>query len=383
VQPREQAGARTGALFEYQYHQAAAEALSLLDDANAVCVYCEWHDDYVTESAAGDSYAFNQVKTRQKSDGPWSLAEFFGLGRKRKYALPPVTRADSIFAHLWDHTRKFGDRCGRFVVVTDAGVDPPLEALLADTKAVKHFAELPPNSATHLANLRQSLAGVFHDVTDESLFTFLSRLWVREGVGTVRDLQGCRVLIASRILEASEVDLLMSEAKKIGADLVAVVRQRSHTTLQALPATPEDLRTAKGLVIDNLLRLLSLSTEGYRQLRAGGRESVLALSRLHRLCNRNNVAESLIPDLCRYKTEWAAWWIDQRDRVNDADYLALKAECADLLRAHSSGGLGFDRLVEESKVLAERYRERLTSSVPLRAELVVGLIIALAVESEG
>ncbi len=338
VEPREQAGAGTGALYEYQYHQAAAEALTLLDDTEAVCIYCEWHDDYVTEMADGESYAFNQVKTRLKSKPPWSLAEFFGLGRKVKGAPPPVTSTDSIFAHLWDHTQKFGDRCLRFVFVTDSGIDPKLAALLAGTKAVQCAAELQSDVEATFADLSQALAHTFTGITDESLFAFLSRLHVREGLGTVRDLPGCQVLIANRILEASEVDLLMSEAKKIGADLVAAARQRSHVILQTLPATAEDLRAAKGLVIDNVLRLLSLSTEGYRQLRVGGRASVLALSRLHRLCKRNNVPEILIPDLCRYKTEWAAWWMDQRNRVDEVDYLALKGQCADILKAHSSGG---------------------------------------------
>ena len=42
VQPREQVGAQTGAQYEFQYHQAAAEALSLLEGLGVGCVYCEW-----------------------------------------------------------------------------------------------------------------------------------------------------------------------------------------------------------------------------------------------------------------------------------------------------------------------------------------------------
>ena len=380
VEPREQAGAGTGALYEYQYHQAAAEALSLLSDANAVCIYCEWHDDYVTETAPGECYSFSQVKTRSK--GPWTLAAFFGLGKRWRSASPPPANAGSIFDHLWDHTQKFGHRCIGFVFVTDAGIVAEFEALLAGTKAAPSADGLEEQVRTTFASLRQALAQTFQGITDESLFEFLSRLHVREGVGTVRDLPGCRILIANRILEASEVDLRISEAKKIGADLVAAARQRSHVTLQTLPPTAEDLRVAKGLVIDNVLRLLSLSTEGYRQLKAGGRQSVLALSRLHRLCRRNDVPEALVPDLCRYKMEWAAWWMVQRDRVDESDYLALKSECADLLRAHSSGGLSFDKIVEQAKALADKYRASLTASEPLTGELVVGFIIALAVEAE-
>jgi len=41
VEPREQAGAVTGARYDFQYHQAAAAALEVLDDTDVACVYCE------------------------------------------------------------------------------------------------------------------------------------------------------------------------------------------------------------------------------------------------------------------------------------------------------------------------------------------------------
>ena len=70
-------------------------------------------------------------------------------------------------------------------------------------------------------------------------------------------------LIADLILGASEVDLRISEAKKIGAQLVAVVRDKSHLILKTLPASIEELRSRKGLMIEDILGVLSLSVEGY------------------------------------------------------------------------------------------------------------------------
>ena len=131
--------------------------------------------------------------------------------------------------------------------------------------------------------------------------------------------------------------------------MVAAIRQRSHLVLSTVPQTSEELRAQKGLVVGNVLRLLSLSTEGYNQLRVGGRESVFALSRLHRLCRKNNIPDDLIPDLCRLKTEWVSWWITERDRIDQTDYLALKADTADLLRAHSTGHIEFTILVEQAR----------------------------------
>jgi hypothetical protein len=85
VEPRERVGAQTGRKYEYQYERTALAALDLLDDVRKyVCVYCDWHDDYVVE--AGDSpthYIFHQVKGRKSSRGPWKFSEFFGVAKKK------------------------------------------------------------------------------------------------------------------------------------------------------------------------------------------------------------------------------------------------------------------------------------------------------------
>jgi hypothetical protein len=62
-------------------------------------------------------------------------------------------------------------------------------------------------------------------------------LEVKEGLGEGHGLNQMKILIADRILTASEVDLKLSEAKKIGAQLVAAERDKSHFTLKVLPAT--------------------------------------------------------------------------------------------------------------------------------------------------
>src|ERR1700678_1168325 len=85
LEPRERAGARTGRRDEYQYERTARAALDLLTDARKyVCVYCDWHDDYVIESGDPPTrYAFHQVKGRTSSQGPWSFTDFFGVRKKK------------------------------------------------------------------------------------------------------------------------------------------------------------------------------------------------------------------------------------------------------------------------------------------------------------
>ena len=90
----------------------------------------------------------------------------------------------------------------------------------------------------------------------------------------------------------------------------------------------------------------------------------------------------LIPDLCRLKTTWEAWWIAQRHVVNVLDQIALKKECADALRVHADGKLDFNGLRSQAEALASKYRPVLTSTEPITEELVFGLMLALAVEAE-
>jgi hypothetical protein len=303
VFPREQVGSQTGALYEYQYHQAAAKALTLLADDSIVCVYCEWHDDFVAENGTSSApcFTFHQVKTRTKSKGPWPLGEFFGLARKPKGEAEPASDSSSIFGRLWDHTSKFGSNCSNFVFVTDAGIETKFSGFLADIHAHKSLAELSAESSMLFERILAQSSQALNGVSAESLFAFLSKLRVEEAIGNAQDLDGVKALLASRIFDSSEVDLAMSEARKIGGELVSKVRSRSHLVLTILPKTTEDLRQLKGLVVDDVLRELSLSIEEYRSLRQEGRTAVRTLSRLHRLCKRTGIPEEYIPLLCSCK----------------------------------------------------------------------------------
>lgn len=255
--------------------------------------------------------------------------------------------------------------------------------MLEDARQSEYADKLPQDSGKIFEKILVQAKKTFPEITDQTLLRFLRQLEVREGLGGVQGLNETKILIANRILTASEVDLKLSEAKKIGAQLVAAVRDKSHLTLKSLPATPQELRTRKGLMIQDILAVLSLSVEGYKELRQSGRDAVVTLSRLQRYCRRNNITESFIPDLCTYKVGWAAWWMEQRNVVDELDYLALKGQCAEILTAHSFGTLKIDQLVDQARSLAEKYADKLPSSTPLTAELVMGLIITLVVDAEG
>lgn len=387
VVPREQAGSVTGARYDFQYHQAAADALQVLDDTQVACVYCEWHDDYVLEAAGVVSYRFHQVKTRSASQGPWKINEFFGVSTprgKKKAADEPAKPAaiDSIFARFLNHVERFGERCELFVFVTDAGIATDFEQLLQAVSSTVAVGELDEKQRKNVERLYESLRITFSWLTQNSFLLFLKRLRIQTAMGSLGRVQDCRALIGGRILQLSEVDLTQSQSQKIGAELVAAVRDRSHRVLPTLPESLEALRAAKGLVIEDILGILSLSAAGYRELKAGGRDAVVALSRLHRLLAKSELPPTEIPHLCRLKAAWDAWWVVQRHVLKDLDMIALRGECARALTVHADGSLDFNGLRKEAEAISAKFASVLTPTEPLNDELVFGLMLSMVVEAE-
>jgi Cap4 dsDNA endonuclease len=383
IEPREQVGPQTGKLYEYQYHQAAAGALMLLDASeNATCVYCEWHDDYVAESGLQGLYTFYQVKT--KSDGPWPIGEFFGLGKlNTKTGQRPLSaRKSSIFSNLWDHTQKFGSQCQAFVFLSDCKVDPELQKLLDECKTANSAAELSISSGALFDSVLPSLAKREKELTAATLFDFFRKLRTQLGIGTVESLDDAKVIIVDRILKASEVKLEWSEGRKMGADLVTIVRARSHEVLGILPKTVEELRVIKALSISDVLKLLSLSEDGFRLLGEGAGDAVRTLSRLHRFCQKRGMAEDLIPQFCELKTMWSAWWLQHAELVEKLDFTVFKGECLDVLKAHSEGTMTVRELGDQAISIASKYNRVFKPLEQLKSEQVMGFIISLAVEAE-
>jgi hypothetical protein len=379
-------GPRTGNLFEFQYHQAAAGALDLLNSTSALCIYCEWHDDYVTEWNQQQPYTFHQVKTRSQSQGVWRWPEFFGVGKKLKGGKRRLTKdSSSIFLNLWDHTQKFGLACQKFVFVSDAELEADFQTLLNEAKSAGAVSSLSATSK----EIFDGLLSAFEEAplrvpgcNGSSLFSFINNLHFSKALGSVSNVDDIKLLLSGRIFDASEVDLSTSEARKIGAELVTAVKNKSHRVLTILPQDKESLQQAKGIVIKDLLRILSLSEEGYTVLQSGDINSVKILSRFRRLCMRNNVPLTLIPDLCDLKVKWTSWWTKQKSFVNGTDFVSLKEACAQLLRVHSDGHFNFGKVMEEARSLAATFSATFGSTETLTGEHVVGLILSLAVEAE-
>lgn len=385
VFPREQAGAGSGKAFEFQYHQAAQACLELLEENGATSVFCEWHDDFVVESQGNSAilYGFYQVKTRSLSEGPWPLREVLGLGRLTKTGGKAADKR-AIIPRLLEHFFNFGPLCDKVVLVTNAALNPAFKSFVQDTSQAADCAGLSSDSKillTETALAYRKVGGQFSGITESQLLAFLKNLQVLPEVARFdRSEDDLQTELGKRIRQLSEIDLTVSQTIRIGGELVSLVRAKSHRVLKNPPKDDAELRQNKAIARDDVLKILALSPEAYRVLRTQGKDALLSLSRLHRLCQKSRVPEALIVDICRYKTSWDAWYIQERHSLEDVDYTALRSRCIQLLQLHVAGQLEFDKLADEAKALAAEFNPKLAGP-QLTPTLVLGFIFSIASET--
>lgn len=143
-----------------------------------------------------------------------------------------------------------------------------------------------------------------------------------------------------------------------------------------MPASDEQLRHDKGIVIAELLNVLSLSAQAYEQLKAGeGREMVKTLSRLQRFCLKNGMKDHLV-QICEFKAQWDIWRTIERHFFKSVDYLLLESKAKDVLKAD----LAIEKVVAEAKDIAKQFNG--LTATPLTPEHVMGLVFSLAAEAE-
>lgn len=377
VKPREQVGARTGILYEFQYHIAAEHSLQVLEDAGPRCILCEWHDDFVAETDGPRCtlYAFRQVKSRSLSEGPWKLRSMLGLGRKKNVV--EAALADSIGARLFEHQLTFGDACAEVVLLTNSAGEADLQQFLNEVKAASSPRGLSGNSLKTFKEMAEAYELAF-SANAKQCFAFLKKLRIVGECGSPGDLRTILFRLAPRLFELSEIDLKTTEAQRIGRELVELVRQKSQVVVD-LPTTDADLKAQKGILAKDVLPLLSLSHDGFAELRKGTEKGTLrSLSRLHRMCRASGIPDAIIPDVCRFKALWDAWLYRRRPDIPELELASLKKRCLDLLSAHTQGAMDWNVLGKTAKELAVQFGKNLGVDEELTGELVMGYFFSLA-----
>ena len=383
VEPRERAGAQTGRKYEYQYERTARAAVDLLADGpNHVCVYCDWHDDYVIEIGESPTrYVFHQVKGRKSSQGPWTFSEFFGVARKKARApskKPPTVKADAIVPLMLSHHKNFSDNCAGLAFVTNAGLDPALAQFLETIGGADLAAGLPEDAQIAFQHIARAYTNTDPNLAPSAadLFAWLRGLTVYTDQGQLEDTDAALLELANVVVEFSEIELLQRQAKQIAREIINRVRVKVSHSTTVVPASDERLRHDKGIAIQELLGVLSLSAQAYEELKAGmGRDTVKTLSRLQRYCRKVGMEDFLV-HICEFKARWDIWRTIERHFLKSADYVLLERHAHELLKA----GLTIDRMVAESKDIAKQFAG--IAATPLTPEHVLGLIFSLAAQSE-
>jgi hypothetical protein len=383
VEPRERVGAQTGRKYEYQYERTARAALDLLTDAaKHVCVYCDWHDDYVIETGGPPTrYVFHQVKGRTSSQGPWKFKEFFGVGLKK--AKTPSRNAaavneKAVVPRMLSHHGKFGENCAGLAFVTNAGLDPDLSAFLQAFAGADDLAALPEAARIAFDHLAGAYAGTVPPLvpSEIALFAWLRGLTVYTDQGHIESADLALLEISDVVFQYSEIELGQRQAKQIARELVGQVRMKVSHRTTVVPAPDDLLRRDKGIVVAELLSVLSLSTQAYEALKAGaGAEIVKTLSRLQRFCKGHGMEGQLVA-ICEFKARWDIWRTIERHNLSGVDYVLLEDRAREVLK----GGLTLKLIVAEAKDIARQFSS--IGVTPLTPEHAMGLIFSLAAESE-
>ena len=383
IEPRERVGAQTGRKYEYQYERTARAALDLLaDDAKHICVYCDWHDDYVAEIGSPPTrYLFHQVKGRKSSQGPWKFSECFGVLQK-KAPKPSKTPADvtanAIVPFMLLHHKNFGDSCAGLAFVTNAGLDPALSQFLETVGHSPNEADLPEKAKSAFQHIARAYIAANPPLATSAaeLFTWLRGINVYADQGNLEDQEAALLELADVVVDYSEIDLLQRQAKQIAREIINRVRGKVAHSATVVPASDEQLRQNKGIVIVDLLNVLSLSAQAYEQLKAGeGRDTVKTLSRLQRFCLKNGMQDHLV-QICEFKAQWDIWRTIERHFLTSADYMLLENKAQELLKA----GLTIEKVVAEAKDIAKQFGG--LTATQLTPEHVLGLVFSLAAQAE-
>ena len=256
VEPRERVGAQTGRKYEYQYERTARAALDLLTDKTKhVCVYCDWHDDYVIETGEPTTrYLFHQVKGRTSSQGPWKFSEFFGVQfKKAKTASkkPAKVNETAIIPRMLLHFANFGDNCAGLAFVTNAGLDIHLSRFLEDIGRAVDIAALPNESRIAFDHVARAYVAKKPPLATNAadLFAWLRSLIVCTDQGHIENADAALLEIADVVFEYSEIELGLRQAKQIAREVVEQVRRKVSHRTTVVPASDDRLRCDKGIVV--------------------------------------------------------------------------------------------------------------------------------------
>lgn len=304
--PRETVGRETTNRFRMQFQAAAFAALEILTGKDVDRVYCDYHDDFVVRRNCGGTidYHLFQVKTKGRPNQQWKVDEIFSLKKKGNLDTEEKLTAvrDSIAGKLFVHTILFGEQCREVTVLSNVHFHD-------DVFEVKDHLKDGNSNRAYITQFIEKFGDIFSPgvpLSEEQLKAVRSRLSLLQVSHLGETLEPFADAARNAIWKHSEIDLQKHEADELANSLVSLVESKSCAPISGLTKEKIDLVTGVGL--DDLLKVLSISTTVYQNLLSGGDPAAIkAASILQRQLKAAGAPESMIETASRAKVSWDVW----------------------------------------------------------------------------
>lgn len=338
IKPRETVGRNTVARFRMQFQAAAYAALEILSGKEIDRVYCDYHDDFVVRRTVAGvvDYHFFQVKTKGKANQQWDVAEVFSL--KKTGALDTEEKLEairnSIAGKLFVHTVEFGDQCREITVLSNVHFNDDVHDVVTDLSA-------GTSSKKYIRQLIEKFAEIVSPETplsSEQIDAARKKLSLLPNVQYIGDtLEAFSIAAHNAIWRHSEIELHQHEVERLARSLVTLVEEKSCSPISGLSKADIDLATGVGL--EDLLDVLSISTQVYQTLQQGGDPAAIKVaSILQRKLKEAGATESMIEAASRAKVAWDVWVRTARHTFPDLTFNVLLDEVDKKCKAWLLGG---------------------------------------------
>lgn len=375
--PRETVGRTTVTRFRMQFQAAAYAALEILSGEEVDRVYCDYHDDFVVRRTVAGvvEYHFFQVKTKGKANQQWDVAEVFSL--KKKGALDTEEKLEairkSIAGKLFVHTVEFGEQCREVTVLSNVHFDDDVHEVVADLAAGS-------SSKKYISQFIGKFADIISPgkpMSPEEVEAARKKLSLLANVQHIGEtLDAFAVAAHNAIWKHSEIELHQHEVERIANSLVTLVEEKSCAPIGGLSKSGIDVAASVGL--EDLLQVLSISTQVYQTLADGGDPAAIkAASILQRKLKEVGATDSMIEAASRAKVSWDVWVRSARHGAPDFTFNVLLEEIDKKCKAWLLAGGAFADLENFIQVILS---SNIGKKFPvLNTDLVFGAFCAAVV----
>lgn len=339
--PRETVGRTTVMRFRMQFQAAAYAALEILSGKEVDRVYCDYHDDFVVRRTVAGvvEYHFFQVKTKGKANQQWDVAAVFSL--KKKGALDTEEKLEairkSIAGKLFVHTVEFGEQCREVTVLSNVHFDDDVHEVVADLGAGS-------SSRKYISQFIAKFPDIVSPgkpMSPEEVEAARKKLSLLANVQHIGETLDAFAMAAHNpIWKHSEIELHQHEAERIANSLVTLVEEKSCAPICGLSKSSIDMAASVGL--EDLLKVLSISTQVYQTLADGGDPAAIkAASILQRKLKEVGATDSMIEAASRAKVSWDVWVRSARHGSPDFTFNLLLEEVDSKCKAWLLAGGAF------------------------------------------